>query len=391
MFTKRAIQIYLAAIALFAIAGVVFFTYTRESPPPSSTQTPVPAEDLSAYATTTILGTLPESLAVLYITTATSSDIEGRNWPTKIVWRREGNAVPEVMAAVGKEGEYPSTFALSPDHNYLAVNLEKAVDLVDLKTKMKTRVFTTDKWVIAAGFSSDSSKLLITDGAVYAGEESLKPLYIIDIKTGTKSVVVPDVRLLGLGDIAPVLLRSDGVLLFNEIGYKDCGIPGLYMLDAAHKTATTTYEKYGLSDDGTLAIGSAIETAPVPPEQEGMCSPGAYPTVASVVEPVSGSVAGRVGKSGEPFTLVAFSPDHTQVLFKTSKDLKEYTYYVQTINNSSAPKVVSDPWTLLASWKASAGPITYAQGEQNYNALYLGNTPIVISPQWPELIGQYFK
>src|SRR3569623_1375400 len=192
MFTKRAIQIYLAAIALFAIAGVVFFTYTRESPPPSSTQTPVPAEDLSAYATTTILGTLPESLAVLYITTATSSDIEGRNWPTKIVWRREGNAVPEVMAAVGKEGEYPSTFALSPDHNYLAVNLEKAVDLVDLKTKKKTRVFTTDKWVIAAGFSSDSSKLLITDGAVYAGEESLKPLYIIDIKTGTKSVDVPD-------------------------------------------------------------------------------------------------------------------------------------------------------------------------------------------------------
>jgi hypothetical protein len=226
---------------------------------------------------------------------------------------------------------------------------------------------------------------------VYAGDQVQKPLYSIDVATGQKSLLVSDVQLLGLGDIAPVVLRRDGIMLFNEVGYKDCGIPGTYALDFARKTATSTYERNGLSDDGMLAVGPALETVPTPPEQEDMCSSGTYPTVVSIVEPVSGTVIGRVGKSGEPFTLVAFSPDHTQVLFKTSLDLKNYSYYLQTIGASSAPALIADPWTLLASWKASAGPITYASGNKNYNALYLGDTPIALSTQWPELIAQYYR
>ena len=79
------------------------------------------------------------------------------------------------------------------------------------------------------------------------------------------------------------------------------------------------------------------------------------------------------------------------MLFKTSKDLKNYTYYLERIDSSSTPIEEPDPWTLLASWKASTGPVKYAQDGQNYNALYVGNTPIAISAQWPEIIGQYYR
>ena len=183
-------------------------------------------------------------------------------------------------------------------HDSVAVNLEKAVDVIDLATKEKKRVFTTDKWVIGVGYSWDGSALIIADGATYAGNDIAKPLYRVDLKSGAITTLIPDMRTLGEGEIDPQIWRKDGIVLFYPVYYKDCGADRLFALDLAHKTATSSYERAGISDDGMLAIGTAMETTPTPPEQVGMCCDATLPTVVSVVDPVSGRVAGRVGKTG---------------------------------------------------------------------------------------------
>jgi hypothetical protein len=350
-----------------------------------ATDTPVTSEVFSSTQTNVQNSAMPSSLVLIYSTIASSTMTQNRLWQNLNIWKKVGNAAPELVGQSGAVGEYAAAEVVSPTHNYLAINLEQSVDIIDLQTKQKRRVLNGAQWVIGVGFSLDGSKLFITDGASYVNN-AVKKFHTIDLATGADTVVTPDQS---IPEIEPVLWRKDGLLLYYPVSYKDCGSHMESFSFVTGKSALS-FEEYGLSADGMAALGSSVESVPSPYLNE-MCGPDKLPTIVKVVEPVTGKVLGRVGKSGEPLTFVSFSPDNTQVLFKTSTDQKKYTYYLQDVSATSTPVAVSDPNTLLATWKANTGPVSYLNQYEVSHSLFVDGKPIVTSDQSPILIAQYFQ
>lgn len=347
--------------------------------------TTVTSEVFSSTQTNVQNPDMPESLVLVYTTTASSTLTQNRLWQTINIWKKVGNAAPALLGQVGSVGEYAVAEVVSPTHNYIAVNLEQSVDIIDLQTKQKRRVLSNAQWVIGVGFSLDGSKLFITDGASYVNN-AVKKFHTIDLATGVDTVVTPNQS---IPEIAPIVWRKDGVLLYYPVSYKDCG-SHMESYSFATGKAALAFAEYGVSDDGMAALGKSEESVPSPYLNE-MCGPDKMPTVVKVVEPVTGKVLGKVGKSGEPLTFVSFSPDNTQVLFKTSANQKTYIYYLQDVSSTSTPVLAADPNGLLAAWKAHAGPVSYENQNQLSHSLYVNNKPVLVSDQPPTIIAQYFQ
>jgi hypothetical protein len=349
---------------------------------------------------------VPDSLVLLYETEVKNTDFKGRGWPTMHIWIKKGNNNPVFVAEVGKVGEYPYNYALSHSRKYLAVNLEKAVDLIDLQSKKKKRIFTTDKSIIGVVFSQDDTKLLVSDGAVFSPSDvDIKDIHSINLANGEDTVLITDLfksikDLSGLGgDVQPRVWRKDGILLYEPLTYKD-GCGGSYrMLDLAKKLATSTYGGR-FNESGTRAFGEDIESVPNTDARdlEDICSSYYLTTIVSIVDPISGETYGRVGKSGEIFSYsLAFSPDNSKVLFSTfDKSTRTNTYYLQDVDFNSIPVEITDPLTLLASWKAQIGIFdlidagNIADSEDSNTVYYKGEKFFTLDHE-PLFLGQYFE
>lgn len=401
---RRNILLSLLAIVVLG-AGVFAYVSVRHDgalplmpqvpigPNTIATDTPATSEVYSSVQINVQNPAMPDSLVLIYSSTASSTLTENRLWQNINIWKKVGNTAPELVGRVGSIGEYAAAEVVSPTHNYVAVNLEQSVDIIDLQTKQKRRVLSQAEWVIGMTFSLDGSKLFITDGATFASNP-IKKFHTIDLATGVDTVLTPDQS---IPEIDPMVWRNDGMLLYYPVSYKDCG-SSMESFSFATGKSTLSFEKYGLSADGMAALGKEIESLPNP--EDGMCTPSVIPTIVSVVDPVSGKMLGAIGKSGEPLTFIAFSPDNTKVLYKTSLNQRDYTYYLQDVSITTKPAIVSDPNALLASWKSNTGPVSYASQNEDRRSLYVDHKPIVTlekepsqltSEQVPTLIAQYFQ
>jgi hypothetical protein len=335
---------------------------------------------------------MPDSLVVLYSTKATETEVDNRYWPTLNIWGKEGNRPPELIATVGTVGEYPSQIVMSPDHNYVAVDVETGVYLVDLKTRVMKKVYSTVGGnIIGVIFSRDSSSLVVSD------ENSIT---IVKFITGSGQILKQKLADHNpkVGDVLPIVLRNDGVLLYEPVSYKDCWLAiGAMTFDHGEMYATSTnIYPFAVSTNGMVAIGDDVESIPNPDSE--MCGTGKISTVVSIVEPVTNTMLGRVGVHGMAFNFVAYSPDTKTVLYKASSDKwQTHAYYLQDINNSSVPRTVADPYTILQAWKAEEGPVTawYSPEtrptDDQMRSLYVNNQPILISESMPSLIVQYYR
>ncbi len=400
---ELSVFVFILVFLLAGMFGLFLFTYKTQTPSPvqieeSKTEYPISEQYTPGTAQ------IPDSLVLIYGTQVNTTDSKGRGWPTMHIWMKKGNNNPIFIAEVGKVGEYPYGYKLSYSKKYLAVNLEKAVDIINLQTKEKKRIFTTNKWINGVTFSLDDSKLLISDGAIYDSEDS-KDIHSINLASGEDTLLIADLAKAvsdpsGLeGDVLPVIWRKDGILLYYPLTYKDCG-GGSRMLDLAHKTATSTYGR-GFSEDGTRAFGKTIESIPNTYQDE-MCGSASQAAIVSVVDPVSGKIYGQVGKRGDPLALIAFSPDNSQVLFMTTTNgeasLKDriYKYYVQTIGDTTEPTLINDPHEILADWKANLVYSGFVKsyklsGESVDNTLYVGNDPLFTLDRSPSIIFEYYQ
>jgi len=336
----------------------------------------VPSMTASAFnLSQEILPAYPSNLVLTYVLLESKVNARERGWPTYSIWIKKGAAPPERLAAVGKEGEYPTQFILSPDHQYIAINLEKKLQLLNVRTKELRTVFATDTGIIGLAFSSDSSHVWVSDNSTPATHFLI---HSVDVASGKDTLAAKgDNKIIG-GDFWFKQVRADGIIFYDVLTYSETGPDGGYF-DLRTQEVHEDHAVYGLSEDGKVGLGDAVESIP------GHCSefgPYTVPMIVRVVEPVTGEVLGTIGRHNEAMHLVAFSPDGTQVLFGTNTNVDcvytKLTFYLQTIQSDSFPVLVSDPNVVLEQWNKPR--FTNANDPTNTDTIAVHN---IVLGTWP--------
>jgi hypothetical protein len=386
-------------LVLFLLSVFVFHSGSNVLVFPSTT---IEATSSSAEITplvTTHDPNIPANLVAIFTTNATSSVVHDRAWQTVNIWQKIGDAAPTLLATVGRVGEEadPSYIKVSPDHRYVAIGLEHKVDLLNTEDKTMRTVLTASDGIVSSLFSPDSAALLIAEGNTEFDSNAQASLVRIDLVSGKQtksSLSSKDV----FGDVGLIAWRPDNKVVYEPISYKDCASPlRVIDLNSGAITPSNASPYFILSKDGTLGIGSAKESISNACVQNEMCGPDVVASLANVIDPASGQTLAVVGRANEEFEPIAFSPDDTQVLYKTDarnscSEPSNMKAYVQNIQSGSTPKSVSDPDALLNEWQGGKEmKVTYDSASFTTDLVYDGQI-VVHSPNYDlTILAQYYR
>lgn len=289
-------------------------------------------------------------------------DANDRRWPIERILRRVGHRAEETLAEVGRVGEYPIAYFLSPDKKFLLINLESKLQILNLETKELKDLFIPKQQVMTAVFSPDGKELLIWDQK-YAPADGDYRYFIhrFTISTGEDRVLKE-----GTSENPFVLgaWRHDGKVILRE-GHPESSVP--YSFDLATRELVKTPGEW---EAGFLsASGRAM--AVVKDIMEDACNDytGEAPTAYHIIEPVSGKILGGVGVAGHRVSVLSFSPDDEEILYQAQKpwtrpqdcDKKATLNYYRAQIRTGQATPLTDPKLILKNWN---GGVTFLH-EQN--------------------------
>ncbi len=298
--------------------------------------------------TSTPIKKLSDSV-LLYSEEISSTSSGDRNYPTIRIMKHVGAAPAEELVRVGKVGEYPMNFLVSPDKNTLAINLETKVQLLDLETKKLTNLVSGASSVQGLVFSPDGKKLLFVDRAT--------------IKTATLSTKSIDSITTVDTDISlfPLFWRSDDVVFFErglgEIGEgKYLDLKTKKLVDAPGKMEYRAFNASG-------SVAAVVKNT-----SKDVCNEffGSTPSEYSIVDPVTGQESWSFGRTGERVYPLGIFSDGTRVLFASEKIPAKYgdcstvagrTYYVFSKDEEQGES--GDPIGLAREWDLHQVGVTY--------------------------------
>ena len=328
------------------------------------------------------LPTYPSDLVTLYWVEEYQTSERERSWPTKSVWIKKGAAAPEHLATVGKVGEYPARFLLSPDHKYIAIDLDHRIDLLEIATNKVQQLITLPNHVAGLTFAQDSSTLWVSEAGIYGqGDRAIYKIHSVDLATGQDTVRATGNNADIKGDLALYKVRDDGTVFYHTLTYTEGGPPP-GALNLATGERRVVNGGYYMSMDGTRAL-EPLENTP-----DTGCSEFG-PSVArirmKVVEPVTRQEFGTVGIANKAFLFIAFSPDAKEVLYATAPVPIDCSYqpadaYYRQAVTGEQPQKVTDPIALLKTWQSPQFGMDFERDQAGKatmpfsSILYLGPT-----------------
>jgi hypothetical protein len=252
----------------------------------------------------------PKGEILLYAKTVTYTDTNNRRWLTETIFRRVNDGQPESLATVGKVGEYPDGFELTPDKKFLLINLESKLQILDLATKELKDLVIAKEQIRTFAFSPDRTQLFIWDQK-YIGSGNYY-VHIYDFATKADRIVAE-------GKLEGVL--SSG---FWNSRWRDDGKVILFMADVAPQTwyydlqskkfvkVTGPFQHAVLSEDGELMAMDDGDIGDICNEY----SASAISTY-KIIDSVTGEEIGKVGDSKKNSSVIAFSSNNQEVLYST--------------------------------------------------------------------------
>lgn len=324
-----------------------------------STLTTTTATDETASTSTSAVATKQYTPVLIYAEeiAQTSDSTTNRSYPTVKVMKKVGASNPEELARVGKVGEYPAAFILSPDHKTLYINLESKIQTLDLSSKKLSDFFTPRKQVYNNFvFSPDGTRMFIWD-QIYASTNDFS-YFVHDLNISTKKDTIIKSGQSNENIYFPLVWRSDNKVV---LGAPKGDASDLWSYDLSSNELKQTTKAYAgvISKDGMLSstYNKSIDDP---------CNDysGSGFSVWDIIEPISGNVVGTAGDASKISTVVAFSSDNKQVLFGTTPVREKskcdtpstISYFTKDITAGSTPNAVSDLSAILGSWGAS--PLT---------------------------------
>lgn len=355
--------------ALVVAAGLGFWWWRNTSAPPQPTG----------------------PVVLIYTQETKKIDNDWRSWPTVQILRKVGAAEPEVLAEVGKVGEYPISMELSPDKKSLLINLESKLQILDLATKQLKDLFIPKRQVLSFTYSPDKTQLFIWDQA-YASQDGINNYYAhhLTLATGQDEILAQgESRSSFYGSI----WRDDGKIIMGEARGE---VSSLYFFDlSSNQLIKTPGDNYmgELSEDGKIMVTITKWTEDVCNEFRGSI-PGGF----DVIEPTSGKVLDTVSIAQRGAWFMAFSPDNSKILYQTEKPhtnpedcdkTLDELFFIKTIGVDQITPI-SDPIGILTQWNQAPDRATWRYDDQTRIwSILLDGQPAATSSARLELVGQY--
>lgn len=277
-------------------------------------------------------------------------DENSRRWSVVQIIREVNDGPPEVLAEVGKVGEYPRDFVLSPDKTKLLIGLESKLQILDLDSKELKDLFTPKKEVGSFIYSPNGDKLLIWDKE-YASRDNQYYIHEFNIDTKEDNILKSGSTesTYGLNN-----WRDDNKVIMSLLMGEWAQT---WYFDMTTKAITQTPGNLGvgiLSNDGTKLV---TENKWIPD----ICNEkgGGGASLYKMIDPISGkTILNNIGKSDKHTAIVTFSQDDKELLYFTTNPVanksdcnKEQTKTFYKINiESGDSETVTDYLELLKSW-----------------------------------------
>lgn len=320
---------------------------------------------------------------------------DNRYWPVVRIMRKIGESDPELLAEVGKVGEYASSYVLSPDKKYLLINLESKLQILDLTTKELKDLFIPKRQVMSISYSPDSKHLFIWDQK-YVPDDGINSYYVhlFTISNG-KSRIIKQGNLESY--YGGTVWRNDGKVVLSEflgeVSYR-------WYYDLLTNKMVKSGENYhfGFISGGgkTMSVvGGWVDDA---------CNgfSGSSTGIFDIIEPISGNFLRSVDGLGKIITPVSFSPDEKEFLYAAEETgvvqsdcLVEQNkdYFIFNIANGGSQKVL-EPLKLMKKWGTNyAGyhlDFNNMNGK-NPNSIILNGRIVVTSDNHLRIVAQFFK
>lgn len=335
---------------------------------------------------------------VIYTEETSKTEAKNRSWPTVNIYKKTGtdpSAKPELLTSnIGKVGEYPNSFTLSPDKKSLFINLESKLQKLDLATKNLTDFFTPKKQIQSFIISEDGKRMYIWDQIYAASDDYEYALHQIDLTANTSTILkegtLPDGTFIFINHE-----RSDGILTLSQ-ALGEAWHPWYFDLKTKElQKMQNTYPSPWLSesDHGKYLMDKASDVPTI-------CNDffGALPSTYDILSIPEGKKIDSFGTKGQAIDILGYNKDDTEVLFATypsleKSDSSDYSEMQKQCQKYDPPKTyyrlkigtgtvtpVSDHRELLASWGKETSNF-----EMNYRSINSSQSQYVISYKGKDL------
>lgn len=374
--SKPKIIIAALSVAVVAILGVGLYLWqkplTNETPPTQQSAIPV----------------------IIYTQQVKESGTrESRSWPTVKILRKIGDAEPETLAEIGKVGEYPNSYQLSPDKKFLLINLESKLQILDLTTKELKDLFIPKRQVLSTSYSPDRTQLFIWDQE-YAPRDGDNSYYVHRFTISSRK---DEILKQGVSESSffGQTWREDNKVVLNE-ARGEFSSPHHFDLASNQIIKTPGYHASGLLSESGKAM--AVEGGSI----DDICNyfSGDASSAYDVIDPVSGKILGTVGLPNNRVEILAFSPNDTEAFYQAEKPwtnredcnkIAEKTYFKVQIATNQATQI-NNPAELLSSWNGNyVGAITSYDDEKRIWSILVNGQSVVTSSAELNIAGQYYK
>jgi hypothetical protein len=386
----KTVTIVLSVVLLVAIIFGLYLSQKRSIGKEAPNQNALPTKTNSINISKDTHSSVP---VVIYTEQIKTTSSESRAWPTvKILWKI-GNAQPDTLAEVGKIGEYPNSYQLSPDKKSLLINLESKLQILDLTTKELRDLFIPKRQVLSMTYSPDGTQLFIWDQK-YAPRDGDNSYYVHRFTIANRK---DEILKQGVSE-SPFFgsaWREDGKVILDE-AHGEFSTP--HYFDLKNNQITRTPGNYA---SGLLSM-SGKAMAVVKDWTDDVCNEfsGDAPNMYNIIDPVSGKNLGTVGSPNNRVSILAFSPNDTEIFYQTEKpwtnredcNKTAEKSYLKALIGTNQVVLINNPAELLRSWNRNYVGATTSYDYKNRSWSILINDKAFITSNSELLIaGEYYQ
>jgi hypothetical protein len=377
---SKILIVLVCILALVLVMGGGYYLGTQKKNGSQVVQTTVTSSPSSLATPTPDVSASPVTATLVYTEETDAIETASRRYVVVNIFRKVGDAKPELLATVGKAGEYPSGFILSPDKKTLLINLESKLQSLDLATKALTTVFTPKKQVFDTVFSPDGTRLFIWD-QVYAPTNKDYAYFIHDFNLSTKKDTI-----LAQGSneeiYFPIAWRSDDTVV---LGIAKGEFASLASFDLKTKKITATPGDHVSGSISQTGLRMAVTEKTV--EDYCFSFGGGSDSTQKIIDPVTAKEFGSVGSSSKRVNILGFSPDDKTVAYSettpgaverdcVNEKVADSVYYQASTDGSGTPTVVSKIDALLNSWGLGEYAYESTRDGKSWTIIQQGKTTI---------------